>query len=120
MKPVELVDAPPPPAVEIGPAADSPAANMPLPAEAKGEGTPSAPGTAIDASVDPSRNSARWTPPSRSRLARIAILSLIAVAIAGILYGWQLPPFGGRYEQTDNAYVRGQTTIISPQVSGYV
>ena len=37
-----------------------------------------------------------------------------------ILYAWQLPPFGGRYEQTDNAYVRGQTTVISPQVSGYV
>jgi multidrug resistance efflux pump len=45
---------------------------------------------------------------------------LLVASVATILYAWQLPPFGGRYEQTDNAYVRGQTTIISPQVSGYV
>jgi len=31
-----------------------------------------------------------------------------------------LPPFAGRFEQTDDAYVRGQTTVISPQVAGYV
>ena len=48
------------------------------------------------------------------------IVLLIAGAIIAILYAWQLPPFGGHYEQTDNAYVRGQTTVISPQVSGYV
>jgi multidrug resistance efflux pump len=41
-------------------------------------------------------------------------------AIVAILYAWRLPPFAGRYEQTDDAYVRGQTTVISPQVSGYV
>jgi multidrug resistance efflux pump len=45
---------------------------------------------------------------------------LLVAAVATILYAWQLPPFGGHYEQTDNAYVRGQTTVISPQVSGYV
>jgi multidrug resistance efflux pump len=48
------------------------------------------------------------------------IAALLIASVATILYAWQLPPFGGRYEQTDNAYVRGQTTIISPQVSGYV
>jgi multidrug resistance efflux pump len=48
------------------------------------------------------------------------IVLLLAGAVATIGYAWQLPPFGGRYEQTDDAYVRGQTTIISPQVSGYV
>lgn len=63
---------------------------------------------------------AAWIPPSRSWLTRLGIAALLIAAIATILYAWQLPPFGGRFEQTDNAYVRGQTTVISPQVSGYV
>jgi multidrug resistance efflux pump len=62
----------------------------------------------------------RWSPPARTRLVWAGIAALLIASIATILYAWQLPPFGGRYEQTDNAYVRGQTTIISPQVSGYV
>ena len=62
----------------------------------------------------------RWNPPSKSWLVRSLITVLIVAAIATILYAWQLPPFGGRFEQTDDAYVRGQTTVISPQVSGYV
>lgn len=61
-----------------------------------------------------------WSPPKRSWLMRATIAVLFVAAIATIFYAWQLPPFGGRYEQTDNAYVRGQTTVISPQVSGYV
>jgi multidrug resistance efflux pump len=61
-----------------------------------------------------------WSPPARSWLTRAGIAALLVVAIGIILYAWQLPPFGGRFEQTDNAYVRGQTTVISPQVSGYV
>jgi len=48
------------------------------------------------------------------------VVLLILTAILAILYAWQLPPFGGLYEQTDNAYVKGQTTVISSQVSGYV
>lgn len=37
-----------------------------------------------------------------------------------VLYGWGLPPFRSPIETTDNAYVRGQTTIIAPQVNGHV
>ncbi len=37
-----------------------------------------------------------------------------------VLYAWELPPFSRSIQTTDNAYVRGQTTLISPQVSGYV
>lgn len=47
----------------------------------------------------------------------------IAVGIAGallVLYAWRLPPFRTSTETTDNAYVRGQVTLISPQLSGYV
>jgi multidrug resistance efflux pump len=45
------------------------------------------------------------------------------VALAGILlvlYAWRLPPFGSAIESTENAMVRGQVTIIGPQLSGYV
>jgi multidrug resistance efflux pump len=62
----------------------------------------------------------RWSPPKRGTVISAFIVLLIGAAIIAILYAWQLPPFGGRFEQTDDAYVRGQTTVISPQVSGYV
>jgi multidrug resistance efflux pump len=62
----------------------------------------------------------RWRPPTPGTIGIAAILLLVVVAIVAILYAWRLPPFGGRYEQTDDAYVRGLTTVISPQVSGYV
>ena len=62
----------------------------------------------------------QWKPPHRSALTTLAIVVLLVGAILAILYAWRLLPFGGRFEQTDDAYVRGQTTVISPQVSGYV
>ena len=55
---------------------------------------------------------------SRRRII-VAVLVILAGAFAA-LYAWDLPPFGGGDETTNNAYVRGQTTIISPQVTGYV
>lgn len=70
--------------------------------------------------ADPAPAPARWSPPRRSWLTKGLVLLLLAGAVGVILYAWQLLPFGGRFEQTDNAYVRGQTTVISPQVSGYV
>jgi multidrug resistance efflux pump len=62
----------------------------------------------------------RWKPPVNSSSVTMLIVALLIVAIMTILYAWRLPPFGGRFEQTDDAFIRGQTTIISPQVSGYV
>jgi multidrug resistance efflux pump len=51
----------------------------------------------------------------------IAIIAVVAlVAVLAILWAWDLWPFGGGIEVTDNAYVRGRTTVIAPQVSGYV
>lgn len=63
---------------------------------------------------------ARWNPPAKSRLIKTAIIALVAGSASAALYAWQLPPFAGRFEQTDDANVRGLTTVISPQVSGYV
>jgi multidrug resistance efflux pump len=60
-----------------------------------------------------------WQPAKRNRVA-IAVTALIAVvAVVAILAAWRLPPFASKIS-TDNAYVHGRTTIIAPQVSGYV
>lgn len=61
-----------------------------------------------------------WRPP---RLGRSATVIVILIALAGVLLvlaAWRLPPFDTAIQTTENAYVRGQTTVISPQVSGYV
>lgn len=43
-----------------------------------------------------------------------------AIGVALILYAWQLPPFRSAVVITENAYIRGQVTIISPQLAGYI
>lgn len=50
------------------------------------------------------------------------IITLLAGAcgVLLVLYAWRLPPFVTSVETTDNAYVRGYVTLMSPQVSGYV
>jgi multidrug resistance efflux pump len=50
----------------------------------------------------------------------IAVLLVGCAGAALVLYAWQLPPFAGTVEITENAYVRGQVTVISPQLAGYV
>jgi multidrug resistance efflux pump len=60
---------------------------------------------------------------TRSNVRVVSIFAAAAIAIVGvlaILYAWQLPPFTRHTQFTDNAYVRGQTTFISPQVNGYI
>jgi multidrug resistance efflux pump len=61
-----------------------------------------------------------WRPPRPSRSALIVAIVLSAIGIGAVLYAWRLPPFATANQATDNAYVRGRTTVISPQVSGYV
>lgn len=61
-----------------------------------------------------------WVPPRPSRTRLVAIGLAILGAVLVVLYAWNLPPFAGSTQSTDNAYVRGKVTIISPQVSGYV
>lgn len=58
---------------------------------------------------------------NRLRILSIAIGSGVAlVGVLVILYAWQIWPFNSAIQSTENAYVRGQVTFISPQVSGYV
>jgi multidrug resistance efflux pump len=61
-----------------------------------------------------------WAPP-RSSLGKTALY--VALLLAGALlalYAWGLPPFSRAVQVTDNAYVRGQTTVVAPQVNGYI
>ena len=58
--------------------------------------------------------------PARSR--RNIVIAVVAIVIGALvaLYAWGLPPFDGADQTTNNAYVRGRTTIVSPQVGGYL
>jgi len=63
------------------------------------------------------------TEPRSLRVRVISSLGFAAIAIVGVLivlYAWQLPTFSSAVESTENALVRGQVTIIGPQLSGYV
>jgi len=60
---------------------------------------------------------------TRKNVRIVSVFTAAAIGIVGvlvILYAWQLPPFTRHSQFTDNAYVRGQTTFISPQVNGYI
>ncbi|HAR76306.1 MAG TPA: hemolysin D, partial [Psychrobacter sp.] len=63
---------------------------------------------------------AGWSPKKKSLFNLGLLIALIVIGVALILYAWKLPPFTPTVQQTNNAFVKGQTTIISPQVSGYV
>jgi multidrug resistance efflux pump len=69
---------------------------------------------------EPITNTAGWSPKKKSYLNLGLLIVLIVIGVALILYAWKLPPFTPTVQQTNNAFVKGQTTIISPQVSGYV
>lgn len=58
-----------------------------------------------------------------NRPSRTAVWVMIVVALLGltlILRAWQLWPFTSSRMHTDDAYVRGQVTVLAPQVNGYV
>lgn len=55
----------------------------------------------------------------RNTATTLAVLLGVA-GIGAVLYAWQLPPFASDVQTTDNAYVRGYVTLISPQLAGYV
>jgi multidrug resistance efflux pump len=61
-----------------------------------------------------------WHPPPLQARAIVVIVFLALSAVLTVLYAFDLWPFGDNVEVTDNAYVRGRTTVIAPQVSGYV
>ncbi|WP_100123737.1 HlyD family secretion protein [Snodgrassella alvi] len=62
----------------------------------------------------------QWQPPKRKWFVNAILVLVLMLGVLMILHAWKLPPFRNSMVSTDNAYVRGQTTIISPQVTGYV
>jgi multidrug resistance efflux pump len=61
-----------------------------------------------------------WSPPPL-RIRALSIIVVLALAAAvGVLYAFSFWPFAEGVEITDDAYVHGRTTVIAPQVSGYV
>lgn len=60
-----------------------------------------------------------WAPGRSRRNIAIAAVAIVIGALVA-LYAWGLPPFDGANQTTNNAYVRGRTTIVSPQVGGYL
>lgn len=75
---------------------------------------------AVSAEETAAPPAARGWSPNRSRSQLLIGIGVIGAAVLVALAAWDLPPFAGGSETTNNAYVRGRTTIISPQVGGYL
>ncbi len=74
----------------------------------------------LESPEEVTRKTRGWAPSkSGPRMTVVFVLVLLAGALLA-LYAWDLPPFHSAVQTTDNAFVRGQTTVIAPQVSGYV
>jgi RND family efflux transporter MFP subunit len=98
--PADSVLAPKPP--DDAPAAKRPATKSPVEAPAD----------------EPARQV--WHPPRKPVRTIVLIVLLAAGTMLAVLKAWDLPPFVGGNERTDNAYVHGLTMGVAPQVSGYV
>jgi multidrug resistance efflux pump len=61
-----------------------------------------------------------WSQARHHPLVTVLFAGVILVGLLVVLAAWRLPPFTGTNQATEDAYVQGLTTVISPQVSGYV
>lgn len=59
-------------------------------------------------------------PPTRHRKKRLLSIAIGAVIVAGIVYGIHWWSVGRFIEDTDDAYVGGDVTVIGPKVPGYI
>ena len=75
---------------------------------------------AADQPAEHPETSRHWHPPALRWRAILVIVALALAALLAVLNAWNLWPFAGGVEVTDNAYVRGRSAVIAPQVSGYV
>lgn len=125
-----------PPAPIPAPLAQAPSeagtagASLPLPADGDGAGNAPPPGTS-GSTMPPSTMppspppaaAAPTPPPKYLQASTTAIVAMAVVALVGVtlvMRAWELGPFDTSNETTDNAYVRGAVTVLSPQVNGYV
>lgn len=75
---------------------------------------------AVPPPAPPAAPAPMWRPAKHGPLVVAGVIVLALVAIFAVLSVWGLLPFQRDRATTENAYVRGRTTIIAPQVSGYV
>jgi multidrug resistance efflux pump len=61
-----------------------------------------------------------WSPAPHRPITIAVFVGVIGAGVLTCLAAWRLPPFAGPDQSTEDAYVQGFTTVISPQVSGYV
>lgn len=83
---------------------------------------PTAPEPEPEVTADPApaiEQQKGWSPNLSARRIAVGAL-LLVIGILTVLFAWGLWPFGGGDETTNNAYVRGRTTVVSPQVGGYL
>ncbi len=74
---------------------------------------------AVQENMSAAEDETGWSPnPSRRRI--VIAIGAILLGVLVALFAWDLPPFDGGDETTNNAYVRGRTTVVSPQVAGYL
>ena len=73
-----------------------------------------------DAQATAPQAAPQWYPPAHGTRTIAVIAVLAVIALLTILWAWDLPPFAGGIEVTDNAYVHGRSVVVAPQVSGYV
>ena len=97
------------------------------PRDPAAEGTSPAPPTdaaaTAEAAAPPAPPASPPPPPKYLRPSQRSVGLMVVVALVGIaliLSAWRLWPFDSTVMVTDNAYVRGPVTVLSPQVSGYV
>lgn len=104
------------------PGRDAHTATLPDRDEADSSAGPSdASATGEHPAVPPPSSSA--APPKVPRPTRRTVIAMAGVALAGILLvlrAWHLWPFTSPIVTTDDSYVRGQITVLAPQVNGYV
>ncbi len=93
---------------DVNPPPPTDAAPAPAPAPA------AAPAAAAASPAAPPK----YLKPSARSVVVVIVLALIGIAL--ILRAWSLWPFNTSWVSTDNAYVRGQITVLAPQVNGYV
>ncbi|ALN75043.1 HlyD family secretion protein [Aureimonas sp. AU20] len=91
------------------------------PSESKGDGAGQPAASAPPAT--PTQAPADDGPPKKLKPRLSTVLAMTLVAIVGvglIFYAWRLGPFASPVVTTENSYVRGQITVLAPQVNGYV
>lgn len=83
------------------------------------ENKPNAQASAPQSQAPQSVPAEKWV-PKKHRLSMVIFITALIFAISVVFYIWRLPPFSLNTVYTNNAYVRGQVTLISPKVAGYI